>query len=292
MRLAIAAVGMQRDRHLRHPQLLEGRLHDQLARKLHARGVELQVEGSVAAEGPQAAVGIAHPRMEKEIEDPREHRIAQVAVHRRHRPGHDLPSETVAHAEVVALLQLRHHRHTLAKIVGGVAIAHHDEATAGLLDPVDERGPIAPLWAEGHPAAPRLGILAATVGAAIVGDQDLGREPAGGERRDRLLGRVDAGWQRDPLIQTRHEDRDVDRGVNHDADRVSGTGGWNGHRADSCDGAGCRIHAEPRSSACVIRACMPAALAISMIATVSLSKPVLTKMNGPRSKNGSLRIRS
>ena len=191
--------------------MLECRLHHQFACKLHPGRVELQAEGRIAAEGPQAAVGIAHPRVEEEIENPGEHRIAEVAVHRRHRPRHDLPHEAVAHAEVVAFLELRHHRHALAEVIRGVAVAHHDEATAGLLDPVDERGPVAPLRAEGHPAAPRLGILAAAIGAAVVGDEDFRQKTAGGEFRNRLLGRVDAGRQREPLVETRHQDGHVGR---------------------------------------------------------------------------------
>ena len=61
---------------------------------------------AVALEAAQAAMEIAARAAEEDAADGGQHRVAEIAVQRRHRAGLDAAVETVAHHQVVAVAQL------------------------------------------------------------------------------------------------------------------------------------------------------------------------------------------
>ena len=84
----------------------QGRLDDHLAGELHAGRLQVERDHAVPAEAAQAAVEVADLAAEEQPADEGEHRVAEVAVQRRHRARLDAALEAVAHHQVGALAQL------------------------------------------------------------------------------------------------------------------------------------------------------------------------------------------
>ena len=107
MRRAGATVRRQDRRHLGNRQPLNGRLHHHFAGEFHAGCLQIQPQNRVAVETPQPAMEIAARAMEEQPSDRGQHRIAQIAVQRRHRTRHDAALEAVPHHQRITLPQLR-----------------------------------------------------------------------------------------------------------------------------------------------------------------------------------------
>ncbi len=143
--------------------------------------VVLQVERADAlrVEAAQPAMEIAGLEPEEQPADEAQHRIAEIAVQRRHGAGGDPALEPVAHDEVGAAAQARDERLERTEIVGVVRVAHDDEAAVRGLDAAAQRRAIA-LLRDRHDAGAQIrGDLLRAVGAAVVGDQDLAGDACG-----------------------------------------------------------------------------------------------------------------
>src|SRR5262249_11789446 len=111
---------------------------------------------------------------EEEIEDAREHGIADVLVQPGHRARTDAARKAVAHYQVIADVELLDERLQAAEVVGIVGVAHDDVLAAGRRDAALQGGAVAlPLDAD-DAGAVFLGDLARAVGTAVVGHDHLG----------------------------------------------------------------------------------------------------------------------
>ena len=107
-----------------------------------------------------------------------QHRIAEIAVQRRHGAGLDAAREAIAHDQFGAVAQPRHEGVERGEIIAVVGVAHDDVAAAGRGDAAEQRRAVA-LCGDRHDArAERVGDLLRAVGAAIVGDQHLAGDAA------------------------------------------------------------------------------------------------------------------
>ena len=92
--------------------------------------VELQPKRRLAGKAAQPAMEVADRAAEEEPSDEREHRIAEIAVQRRHRRFRDPAAKAVSHHDVKALAELFDEPVEVGEVVGIVAVAHDDVATA------------------------------------------------------------------------------------------------------------------------------------------------------------------
>ena len=102
----------------------EARLHDHLARELHAARAQPEIDDRVLAEPADAAVEVAHRRAEEQPADARQHRVADAAVQPRHRARLDAAREAVAHHEVVAVAEVLEERTEVLEVVAVVGVGH------------------------------------------------------------------------------------------------------------------------------------------------------------------------
>ena len=72
-----------------------------------------------------------------------QHRVAEIAVQRRHGAGLDAAGEAIAHHQLGAVAQPRHERVERGEIVGVVGVAHDDEAAARRGDAAEQRCAVA-----------------------------------------------------------------------------------------------------------------------------------------------------
>ena len=146
----------------------EARLHDHLARELHAARAQAEVDDRVLAEAADAAVEVAHRRAEEQAAEARQHRVADPAVQPRHRARLDPTGEAVAHHEVVAVAQVLEERAEVLEVVAVVGVGHdHVGAARGCPGSTRCRSPCG---ARSRPRARRTRELGRVVGAAVVGD--------------------------------------------------------------------------------------------------------------------------
>src|SRR5687768_2298487 len=202
MRNAVASVAMQRGGHFRDAPADERRLYDELAGELHSRGAEVERTNGSAIESAQSAMEIAHPGAKEKASDEAEHRIAEVAVQRGHRPPPDAALEPVAHHQQVALAQLVHERVEVAEVVAVIGIAHDDEPAACHRDAGSERRTVTALGhcydagARGPREPGRL------VRGAVVGNQNFSFDAGTLQESPCLLY---APGNRGRLVEARHE---------------------------------------------------------------------------------------
>ena len=203
MRRPAPAVLGQRGRDLGDPLFGQRRLDHKLAGELHARGLQPEPHDTVPAETAQAAVEVTDLAAEEQPADETEHRVAEVAVQRRHGPRLDAALKAVAHHQVGPVPELLHERHQVGEVVTVVRVAHDDAATAGGHNPAHQGVAVA-LLGDRHHACPGVGgQLLAAVGAAVVRDDHFAA--------DLMLlqeshGLADARRDRLSLIETWHDD--------------------------------------------------------------------------------------
>src|SRR5262249_36127316 len=128
---AVAAVRIKDYRDLADLLSVQARLDNHFTGEFHSGTGQPQPFITILTESAQAAVGVADRRVEEQVQDAGEPRIADVAVQPGHGPRPDAPPEAVAHHQVVALPQLLHKRLNGAEIVGIVGVAHDHVLAAG-----------------------------------------------------------------------------------------------------------------------------------------------------------------
>ncbi len=200
---AVAPIGAQRSGHFTDRISGECRFGHHLGGELHAGTHQAQPEHRIPREAAQAAMKVADIDAEKRAAQPAQHRVAEVAMQRRHRSRCDAAFEPVPHHQVRALAQFVHEAFELTEIVAVVAVAHDHESPRGGLDTRDECGPVAPLAGMHDACAQASGQFLRAVGGAVVADQNLGLY-AGSP--DESPGFGDAGGQGPRLIEARHQD--------------------------------------------------------------------------------------
>jgi hypothetical protein len=159
---------------------------DHLRSELHARGTQIEGGKHVAPERAHAAVGVAHAGAEEEVEDPRQHGVADVAM----QPGHGARLDVVhavAHHQLGAVLELCHEAGDLTEVVGEIGVGHHDVLAPRGGEARQVGTAVAPPALEDHPCPGRLGDLGAAILGVVVDDQHLSGEPAGHERLVRVV---------------------------------------------------------------------------------------------------------
>ena len=128
----------------------------------------------VPPERPHAAVEVADRDLEEQPADQREHRVAEVAVQRRHRTRRDAALEPVAHHQVGARRAApATNAADVVECVAVVGVGHQHEPAAGGLDAAAQRGAVAAPRIGDHPGALGPGDLPGSVVRAVVGDQHL-----------------------------------------------------------------------------------------------------------------------
>ena len=132
---------------------------------------------AVPAYCAHAAVRVPHAGAEEEVEDAREHRVADVAVQPRHRARLDVV-HPVAHHEVGAVLELLDEARDLGEVVREVGVGHHDVARRGRRRSRPGRRCRSRAAARGTTRAPAAAASSALrVLGRVVGDDDLAVDP-------------------------------------------------------------------------------------------------------------------
>jgi hypothetical protein len=193
VRRSIAAVGAEHGRNFFETQPEELGLDDHLGGELHAGGAQVHPAVGFGGKGAHAAVEVADAGAEEESAKEGEGRVADVAILPGHGAGLDAASEAVAHHEVGAGTQALQKAGDVREVVAAVGIAHEDEAAAGGGD-APAQGVAVALGGDGDDAGSVcLGDGLGTVGAAVVGDDDLRVDLAGRDRGGDLLQAVREG---------------------------------------------------------------------------------------------------
>src|SRR5206468_9135813 len=91
---------------------------------------------------PQSRVSVADAGTEKEVEDSRENRVANVAVLPWHCAGRNAALEARAHAKIGAITKLADHLDAVEEIVAPVRVAHQQIFAMGLLAAADQSSAI------------------------------------------------------------------------------------------------------------------------------------------------------
>jgi hypothetical protein len=166
-------------------------------------------------------------RVEEHAADEGEDRVADPAMRPHHGAGLDAAREAIAEHEVVSLPQAVDQRLDGGEVVAVVGVAHDHETTADGFDAADQRAAVALARDVDHGHAKLARYVLRTVGASVVGDDDLSRQAVPFDRRARL---ADAGGERLRLVEAGHNDRDLDRGggsaIAMRADALRDAHGW------------------------------------------------------------------
>ncbi len=122
-------------------------------------------------------MGIAHAGPEEEVEDSRQHGIADVAVQPWHRAGLDVV-HAVAHDQLGACLQLRDEARDLAEVVGEIGVGHHDVLAPSGGEARQIGASVAASGLEDDPCAGRLRDLGTAILRVVVDHEHLAVESA------------------------------------------------------------------------------------------------------------------
>ena len=98
--------------------------------------------------------------LEEEPAEEAQHRIAEIAVERRHGAGRDAAREAVAHHELVAGAQRCDEGIEIGEVVAVVGVAHDDVAAARRVDAAGERRAVAARSGWGRRGRPRRSAIA------------------------------------------------------------------------------------------------------------------------------------
>lgn len=173
MRRTGTAIRRQRRGHLRHFQMHQRGLHHHLAGILHTGRLQIQLLNAFLIITAQAAVEIADIAGIKQTADKRQHRVADIAVQRRHGPFRNTTLETVAHHQLIAFPQLLQKRHQVQKIIAVICIAHDHIFSIGCITAADQRSSVALHRHMYQPGSTAFCDLLGAVRAAVVRDQHL-----------------------------------------------------------------------------------------------------------------------
>ncbi len=182
--LALASARVVFDRELGDLELLLRRSDHHLGGELHAGRAQVQAREHVSAQGAHAAVRVADPRPEEQVQQTGENRVADIAVQPRHRAGLDVV-HAVADDHLGALLERRDEARDLLEVIRQVGVGHHDVAPARSGEAGQIRAAVA-APAFDHDARSRLlGEPRRVVLGVVVGDDDLARDAHAHERLER-----------------------------------------------------------------------------------------------------------
>ena len=230
VRRPAAAVLVERRRHLGDPQPAEGRLDHDLARELHAGGLQVELENGLAVEAAQPAMEVADRRAEQHPADPDSSGLPRYLCSGGIALG-DAALEAVAHHELVARAEPLDERRRAREVVAVVGIAHDDVLAAGGVDAAHQGAAVsrgtsttrAPC-ARAMSCEPSVMPLSATITSP---DAAALQEPC-------ALSNADGKGLR--LVEARHHDREFDRfgGGGHEEGSCR-TRGRPPHRTEWCD---------------------------------------------------------
>jgi hypothetical protein len=202
VRRPTAPVRRKSCRHFGDTHLEQRGFDDHFGGKFHAGRSQPHTLVGLLAEAAQTAIEIPDVTVpEEEPSEARERWISEVLMQRRHRALLNASAEAVAHDEVRAPAQLLHEARDVAKIVAVVGIPHNDELAARSCDSAHQGVAVSLGLDADNAGSELLGDFDRTVGAAVVGHNDLARDVG---IRNRKLRLANAGGQRLFLIQTRH----------------------------------------------------------------------------------------
>jgi len=145
-------------------------------------------------------------RVKEPAAEEAEHRVAEIAMQRRHRPRGDATGKAVTHDQLPALPQAGQKFVQRTEIVAAVAVAHDDETSARSRNATDQGRAVTFRGDGHHPRPERRGDIRRTVVAAVVGNQHLADDTGALQEG---LGLLDAGGESARLVQTGHEDRQL-----------------------------------------------------------------------------------
>ena len=206
MRRPRPSVAAQRHRHLRDAHALERGLDHHLARELHSGRAQAQPVVGVLAESAHAAVHVADGGVEQHAPDQRERRVSDPPVRPDHRAFTDASGEPVAHDEIAALAERLEEGSDRREVVAVVGVAHDHVASACGGDASDQGASVA-LALHVHDLHTELARdRLRTVGAAVVGDDDLRLHA---ELLDRAARLADAAREGLDLVEAWHHDRQL-----------------------------------------------------------------------------------
>ena len=214
VRCAITQVLRKRGRNLGHFDFQQSGLDHHFAGEFHARSAQLEIEKAVLANCAQAAMGIADPRSEEQVEHPGQAGIADMLVFPRHRTRRDPALEAVAHAQVIAFVELGDHRHAFGEVVAAIAIAHHDVTARRRRAAADQRRAIAAVFHRDDARAQFGRQRLAAIGRSIVRNHDLAAHAQFRAEQGKGIERVrDAMRQAFGFVKTWHDDGHVWRDI-------------------------------------------------------------------------------
>src|SRR6266481_3922695 len=98
-----------------------------LRRKFHAAATQIHSLKNFACESTHPAMRIAHPRVEKQIQQRRKSWIPYIFVMPWHRSRLDLSRKAIAHHHFISFAPFFHESRHIAKIIAVVRITHDDE---------------------------------------------------------------------------------------------------------------------------------------------------------------------
>src|SRR5580704_2915847 len=106
MRRAVASVGTQRCRDLRHAQTRSHSVDDHFGRELHTYRAQFHPGERRACEGAHAAMEITNRRSMYGTSERRQYRVAEIAMQRRHGMTSYPATEAVSHHQIESLSNL------------------------------------------------------------------------------------------------------------------------------------------------------------------------------------------
>jgi hypothetical protein len=175
MRRAASSIGQLRRRYFANLHSQQGRLHHHLAGKLHPRRPHVHSPVAFPPEPPHPAVKIPTLRLEKQPAHPRQHRIPQVAVQKRHRSLGNPAAEPVAHHKILSLSAAPQETAEYESDRGSHPRQPSTHTRPALRNSAHQRAAVSLLR---HPHDPRafcLGNLGRPVRRTIVGDNHFAR---------------------------------------------------------------------------------------------------------------------
>src|SRR5207253_4342649 len=141
---------------------------------------------SLAIKAAQAAVEIAHLGPKQQPAEEAQHRVAEVAVQRRHGAFADAAAKAVAHHQRIAFAQLGYEGIEAAEVIAAIRIADDDVAAARGGDASCQRRAIAAPRDVDDAGSGTLGHRPRAVDRSVVGNQHFSVNPRALETATRL----------------------------------------------------------------------------------------------------------
>src|SRR5215469_15283111 len=207
MRRPAASVRAEGGRDFSDSQFQQGCLHDHLGGKLHASRPQFHPAERIQGEAPQAAIEVANWALKEYPSDGRQSRCANPPVLPWHGPRLDAALKPVPYDQVISLSQFLDEGQKAREIVAIVGIAHDDVLAACVRTAIKEGCSIAPDWDMDDPGTTSPGNILRTIAGAVIANDNFPLNPALFEK---TLSLSNAGFERFPFVQARHQDCQLD----------------------------------------------------------------------------------